>query len=397
MISSIDAKSLIEVGTHPLKTIFISLEDSVGYALAEDLYAPIDFPNFDQSAMDGYGICLEASNILDKYHVTGEEQTGSIDLTPTIQAGEAVRIFTGAKIPFGVNTVIQQEWVEKSGNDIKIMPDVEIKNGMNIRPKGSQTKKGDFVLKKGTAIHPATASLIAGLGIDKINVFKKPEIIILNTGKELVKPGLSIQRGQIYESNSFALNQALLELHILPKEIAWVDDNKNELIEKMNNAIHSCNLLLITGGVSVGDYDYVIEALEANGVQQSFHKIKQKPGKPLYFGSIDHTIVFGLPGNPASVMTCFYQYVYPCIKKMMGFNQTTLRQLTVPCLNQYEKKAGFTHFLIGKIHTHGVEILNHQESYKMNAYAIADAFVEVEEDCTSIQKNDLVKVYLLLR
>lgn len=394
MVTVIDAKKLINVCSIELENINLDLKDCAGFAVSANVFSPMDFPDFEQSAMDGYGIMLENGEKADRYTLKGEEQAGNTEKINIIQQGEAIRIFTGAKIPEGVNTVIQQEWVERNGDEI-CMKENPVHIGMNIRPKGSQTKKGELVLKKGSPLYPATIGLLAGLGIDKINVIRKPKVIIITTGKELVTPGNEIQNGQIFESNSFALSQALADLHIMPVEIYSVDDDKPLLIEKFSKVLGMCDLLLVTGGVSVGDYDFVTEALEINGVKQIFHKVKQKPGKPLYFGKKENTLVFGLPGNPASVLTCFYQYVYPCIKKMMGFARTELKQIQLPVLNDYEKKAGLTHFLKAQINEQGAELLSHQESYKMNSFAIADVLIEVEEDKTIIQKNDLVKVYLL--
>lgn len=238
-------------------------------------------------------------------------------------------------------------------------------------------------------------AFLSGLGINEIEIYRRPKIAIINTGKELVKTGGKLKEGQIYESNSYSLHNALAALHITPQKTVIVNDDFEEIKKEISSSLKENDILLITGGVSVGDYDYVPQALAANGVKEVFHKIKQKPGKPLYFGIKDKTLIFGLPGNPASVLTCFYQYVIPSIKKMMGFKEYELRHLLLPCLNHYEKKKGLTHFLKAKLHQNGtVEILAHQESYKMNTYSIANALVEIDEDCTEICKGNLIKTYI---
>ncbi len=394
MIPVQDAKNQILVGTHPLNEINIALLDAPGYALASDLHAPFDFPDFDQSAMDGYGIYFEEGKQEPFYSVVGEEQAGNVDFTNTIQKGEAIRIFTGAKIPKGVNTVVQQEWVDR-GEERIVIEGRPILIGMNIRKTGSQTKKGDLLLQAGATLQPASVSFLAAFGFADLPVIRKPDVIILNTGKELVPPGHEKKIGQVYESNSYALVNALKCMHIQALDTIWVDDDEKQLAENISQALSRCDLLIITGGVSVGDYDYVVGALANNGVQQIFHKLKQKPGKPLYFGNQADKLVFGLPGNPASVLTCFYQYVYPCIRKMMGFSQLELMQLYLPALNTYEKKAGMTHFLKGRVENSAVELLGHQESYKMNTFGFANALVQIDEDQTFIKENQLVRVYLL--
>ncbi|MCC7030195.1 MAG: molybdopterin molybdotransferase MoeA [Chitinophagaceae bacterium] len=394
MIDVKDAKKFIQVGTKQLSGIILPLKEVYGYATADDIYAPIDFPEWEQAAMDGYGIFLEENIIPDVFSLDGVAQTGDVKPANKLQKDAAIRIFTGAKIPDGVNTVIQQEWVQKEGNNIRIIGG-PLSKGMNIRKRGSQTKKGQLVLTKGSAVNAAATGLLAGLGISHAAVLQKPRIIIINTGKELVPPGQAILSGQVYESNSFALHHILMQMHIQPAEIIWVDDEEAALADLIRKALLSCDLLLVTGGVSVGDYDFVIPAMQTNGVEQLFHKVKQKPGKPLYAGKKDQTLVFGLPGNPASVLTCFYQYVYPCIRAMSGFLQKDLPTLTLPALNNFEKKAGLTHFLKGKISGQGVQILSDQESYKMNTYAVADVLIEIDAETTMIKINDPVKVYLL--
>lgn len=394
MITVEDARKLVQVGTSALKYIELGLRDSVGFALAEDIFAPIDFPSFDQSAMDGYGLNADSDSNGIEYLLVGEQQTGADEFKGVLQKNETVRIFTGAKVPAGVNTVIQQESVVRNGNTVAIIGN-SITVGANIRRMGSQTKKGELALKKGTSLSAASVSLLAGFGFEKVKVHQKPRIIILNTGKELIPPGTIGDAGKIYESNSYSLNHALKQMHIEPIEISWVDDIKEILVQKIKNSLKNCDILMITGGVSVGDYDFVVDALHENGVRKIFHKIKQKPGKPLYFGKKENTLIFGLPGNPASTLTCFYQYVLPCIRKMLGFSQNQLKSLQLICLDNYEKKAGLTHFLMGQIREEGFALLKHQESYKMNSYAEADALVEIEAEKTSVQKGDLVKVYLL--
>ncbi|MBK7690980.1 MAG: molybdopterin molybdotransferase MoeA [Bacteroidetes bacterium] len=394
MISVKDAKNYILVGTQALNEIRVRLSDSAGFALASDIYAPTDFPDFDQSAMDGYGIYYEMGQREPLYRLKGVEQAGNVDSTNKIQKGEAVRIFTGAKIPSGVNTGIQQEFVQSREEGVFI-EDQPIFVGMNIRKAGSQTQQNELLLPAGAALHPAAVSCLAGFGLDTLPVIRKPNIIILYTGKEIVAPGTIKQMGQVFESNTYALINALKGMQIESKEITWVDDDEKQLTDEISLALPKCDLLLITGGVSVGDYDYVVRSLHNNGVQQIFHKLKQKPGKPLYFGKKAEKLIFGLPGNPASVLTCFYEYVFPCIRKLMGFSQLALMEVHLMASNSYQKKIGMTHFLKAYVRDSKVEIVDHQESYKMNSFATANAIIQLDEEETDIVPNQLVKVHLL--
>ena len=195
MIKVQDAKNQIYVGTGELNMIISDLRDSAGMALAADIFSPIDFPDFPQSAMDGYGVFLHDDQSDFTFQLAGEAQAGNIEFNHPVKPGEAVRIFTGAKIPEGVNTVIQQEWIEQDGKMIRLK-DFAVNKGMNIRKPGSQTQLGELVLKKGSGLNPAAASLLAGLGFAQVSVIRKPRIIILNTGKELIDPGKHIQSGQ---------------------------------------------------------------------------------------------------------------------------------------------------------------------------------------------------------
>ncbi len=375
-------------------SILIDLNEAVDYAVSEDIISTIHFPSFDQSAMDGYAFRMEDLSKFAQLEIIGEEQAGDTLEKCLLKEGCAYRIFTGAKIPLGADTVVMQEKTQRTDHHLKII-DHDLKKGSNIRTIGSQTQKGDKVVPKGARITPGTASLIAGLGLSSIPVFQKPTITILTTGKELILPGLSIQSGQIYESNSFSLKHALQTMGLKPIEINWVDDTLKATNLAIEQSLLHSDVIIITGGVSVGDYDFVIPALVQNGVTQLIHNVKQKPGKPFYVGKKENKYIFGLPGNPASVLTCFYMYVLPSLRKMMGFTQTGLTSLYLPLHSNFKKKSGLTHFLKAIVHERSVELLDHQESYKMNSFAIANALVELEEDATECIKGDLVKTHLL--
>ncbi len=398
MITVGEGKKLIQETISNENTIEIEISNAVGYALANDIFAPIHFPSFRQSAMDGYAIRYEDFLLSKTFIVQDEIQAGD-NSTILLEKGKAIRIFTGAKVPDGADTVVQQEATEeistiKYPNSKTINIQLATFNS-NIRSVGSQCKYNDLILKKGTSLQAGTISLLANVGIQKINVFQKPRICILNTGKELLKLGELLQVGKVFESNSFSLVHVLKQMHIDITAISWVDDDLEKTIKAVEQALLQSDFLLVTGGVSVGDYDFVLESLKQNNVEIIFHKLKQKPGKPLLFGKQENKYIFGLPGNPASVLTCFYQYVYPALRQYIGFSAVDLLKINLPISNSYSKKAGLSHFLKAIVHEDSVEILDHQESYKMNSFAIANALVEIHAEKELVEKGELVKVYVL--
>ncbi|MEX0998047.1 MAG: gephyrin-like molybdotransferase Glp [Flavobacteriaceae bacterium] len=367
-----------------------SLPEALGFVLAETLLATMDTPPFDNSAMDGYAFSYSKWDKKSPLTVIGEVQAGSENSLKT-DANEAIRIFTGAPVPPDVDTVIMQEKVERNADKITLL-DENLKQGSNIRPKGSQTKKGDLALQKGQLLTPSGISYLAGMGFSKVNVYAKPKVSIIITGKELVKAGETLEDGKIYESNGIGLTAALRQLTIEPVSVALVDD-VSEAIEKAIESQLNNDIIILTGGVSVGNYDLVPAALEKCGVEKIFHKVKQKPGKPFYFGTTSKALIFALPGNPAAVMTCFYEYVVAALDAFM--QKTHLKTIALPLENDFNKKPGLTYFLKGKTVNNNVEILDSQLSYMLNSFAIADCLVTLDEDKTEFKKGDLVSVLMI--
>lgn len=365
----------------------VSLMDTLGCVAAETIVAPTDTPPFDNSAMDGYAFSFEHWDKKTPLQVVGEIRAGT-NSDYRLKAQEASRIFTGAPIPEGADTVVMQEKTERSENLLSIS-DPNIQANLNIRLQGSQTKMGDLALPKDQLITPASISYLAGMGIEKVQVYKKPTVGIILTGKELVKPGQTLKKGQIYESNGFGLQAGLRNLQIETASILTVDDKEEELVNAIQNMLQY-DILILTGGVSVGNYDLVPASLQQCGVKKVFHKLKQKPGKPIYFGSHSKGIVFGLPGNPAAVMSCFYNYVQVAIGLFM--KRDFVKKSQLPLEKEYTKKPGLTYFLKGKTTQNGVEILGSQLSYMLNSFAVADCLVELEEDRENFEKGTLVDV-----
>lgn len=393
MLSVQEAKTLISSHTALRTPVLLPLEKALSRVLATSIYAPLSIPAFEQSAMDGYAFRFDSWQADAPLEIAGEMAAGATARL-TIEGAQAIRIFTGAPLPAGADTVVMQEKVQVEGNRL-LLQDTELQKGTNVRSVGSEITKGELVLPNGAVLTPAAIGFMAGIGIDEVPVHPSPFITIIVTGNELQSPGQPLQYGQVYESNSFTLRTALQQMQIGTVAYMAAEDDFDKLLHTVVEALSVSDMVLLTGGVSVGNYDYVAKALETCGVTPVFHKLKQKPGKPLYFGTRDEQLIFGLPGNPSSVLTCFYEYVYPCLREQMGYAQTGLSTLKAPLLNEYTKKPGLTHFLKGYWNGEGVRILQAQESYRMQSFAVCNCLVVLPEEVASVNKGELVEVNLL--
>ena len=364
-------------------------KNSLGYVLSEDLFSPINMPPFRQSAMDGYAVNTQKLN---SYNIVGEVKAGDA-INPKLNKGEGVRIFTGAAVPDDANAVVMQEKVERINNTITIKS--VIKDQENIRPLGEQIQKEEKALLKGTKLTPSGIGYLLSLGITEVEVFKKPSVGIVVTGNELIESGKPLKHGQIYESNGAMLHSALIELGFNTITLYNTDDNFENTKSVINDSITNNDLVLISGGISVGDYDFVGKALLDLGIKQLFYKVKQKPGKPLFFGKNKDTYVFALPGNPASALSCFYNYVYIALQQLSGNYNAQLIKLKAKVSEPYIKKGDRAQFLKAYYNNGNVEIHTSQASSMLNTFAIANAFVYVPSDKSEIQKNELVDVILI--
>ena len=366
-----------------------SVLESSGFVLFEDIYSPINMPPFSQSAMDGYALCLH--NDL-TYSVIDEVKAGNSH-HPKLNVGEAVRIFTGAPVPETANAVIMQEKVTIDGKKIILNKTVLLDE--NIRPLAEQVKQGEIALKKGTKLTPAAIGYLTSLGTTDVEVCKKPSIAIVVTGDELIDAGQPLTYGNIYESNSGMLLSALIGLGFANVTTHKVEDNYTNTLTKLDKVINQNDMVLITGGISVGDYDFVGKALKELEVKEIFYKVKQKPGKPLFFGKKKNTIVFALPGNPAAALSCFYIYVNTALQKMAGDLNYSLTKTTAKSTSEYIKKGDRAQFLKAIYKNHEVTILEGQSSAMLQTFALANALVYVSEALDSIKINDTVEIILL--
>lgn len=371
------------------KSQVIDLNGTMDFVLAMDVVSEMDMPPFRQSAMDGYAVHIGDSNT---YKVIDEIKAGDAKNT-VLRPGEAVRIFTGAPVPDSANTVVMQEKVRVSDKVIVIDPPLNIDD--NIRPKGEQIRAGAIALNKGTKINAAHIGFLSSLGVTEVTVYKKPIITIVITGNELVSPGQKLDFGEIYESNGAMLTAVLSGLGYKDTTLANVGDDYDHTQKVLQEAIKNSDVVLVTGGISVGDYDFVGQALKAIDVEEVFYKVNQKPGKPLYFGKKGQVSIFALPGNPAAALNCFYIYVYPLLRKREGANHTQLTRITMPLSADYSVKGSRDQFLKAKVARGEVQILGGQSSAMLSAFGDANALVYLPGTLAEVKKETLVETILL--
>ncbi len=316
MISVDDAVEIVLGEAETLPTMHVVIEGSKGYILSEPVFSDIDFPAFDRVMMDGYALMAASSGEGVILPVDGVVSAGEFRTDP-VPEGHAVKIMTGAPLPPGTDAVIQVELTSDAG-DGNVKLNAGIESGTNIAVQGEEVKKGVELLPVGLVIDSAVASVMAMAGRAKVNVYSVPRIGILSTGSELVRPSKKIpEPGQIRDSNTYGLNVQCLLWGGVPIRLGNPGDDPDELKRFIEKGLEY-NILALTGGVSMGDYDLAPDILREIGVEILFHKVAQKPGKPLLFGKRDKTYVFGLPGNPVAAYLGFELYAGPLIRRMSG-------------------------------------------------------------------------------
>lgn len=371
------------------KPVFLPLQKSLGKFTASAVLAPMDVPSFDNSGMDGYAIAWDESG--EGREVVEVIQAGvSPDLI--LEKGKAVRIFTGAAIPVGADTVIPQEYITRTENMI-FFESSEFFRGVNVRKKGAQCKVGWEVVPVGSKISPGTIGLMASLGIQEIEVYPSPKVSLILTGDEIIDLGNLLRRGQIYNANGPALEAYLEMVGIGDFNILKVKDEESEVTRVISEALEDSDFVLLTGGISVGDFDFVKGSLEQNGVEQLFYKLRQRPGKPLFVGRKKDKLVFALPGNPASVLSCFIQYVKPCIQEWMGNTDAWAGPKFLPMERDFDKKAPLTFFLKAKIQDGKIHLLPGQESFNLLPFGVADGLVEIPQELEHVEEGSLIAFY----
>lgn len=387
MISVQQAKAIVNNNIPPSKLIELPLLEALNFCLAKDIFSEINMPPFRQSAMDGFALNMHDSL---SYQLIGEIKAGDshkIDLKP----GEAVKIFTGAAVPDSANAVMQVEKTTISNEILELKESVPFE--ANIRPLGEQIRKDEIALAKGNILNAAAIGFLAGLGITTVSVYRKPNVGILVTGNELVKPGNPLEFGKIYESNAIMLHAALLDSGFKNCTTYNVDDDFLNTKNSIEKALQENDILLISGGISVGDYDFVEEALKSLEVETLFYKVNQKPGKPLLVGKKEEKLIFALPGNPAASLTCFYIYVKPVLEQISGLSKDENFILQKELDHDYAVNNTRSQFLKANFINNEVTVLSHQASSMLNTFAHSNCLIHLPEGNYELKKGSKVDFY----
>lgn len=385
------AKELIRESVQSLSEEIVPLYAALGRVLSQNILAPISLPPFRQSAMDGYAIILNSG--LNNRYKKGEIIQAGDALPKDIKQGEAVRIFTGAPTPNNANCVVMQEYVEATDSEITITKEVGVND--NIREIGEQISAGDMALEKGTVLTPSGLGFLQHLGITEVQVIAFPSVSLVVSGNELATPGTTLKGGEIYESNSITLGSAIEQAGYDSPRITFVQDNLEATIASFQYALNNSDMLLVSGGISVGDYDFAKKAFEHIGVKEIFYKVKQKPGKPLFFGMYGNKPVFGLPGNPASALVCLYQYVLPAMRLLSGKEVIDPMVIQLPLANTFSKRGDRPQFVKAITNGQEVTILDGQQSSMLHTFATANSLVFIPADLMQLANGDLVEVHLI--
>jgi len=395
-------KALKTVMRHcgPLGDGMAAIDEALGHVLAESVRATEPSPRFDNTAMDGYAIraadtAVASARSPARLQIVESVFAGEV-ARRRLSDGQACRIMTGAPIPRGADAVAAKEEVTVDGRCINL--DHAVPAGQHIRRRGEEMKSGTTVLKKGVVVDPGVTGCLASLGRRRVRVYRRPRVSVIATGDETVPPGQKLAPGQIYDSNSFMLTAALKQMGITPTRVRHVGDHPTALRNAVAAALRVSDALVVTGGVSVGDRDYLREVVARERVKEIFWRVKQKPGKPLYFGARGKRVVFGLPGNPASVFTCFYVYAYPALRRMAGHGGKGLPEQSLPLANEVRSDASRWRFLKARTivgPSPSVMALTRQASHMISSLAEADRLIVVPPGAGRLAAGTVVSTWRL--
>ncbi|MEJ2855007.1 MULTISPECIES: molybdopterin molybdotransferase MoeA [unclassified Saccharothrix] len=380
------------VGVMPV--VDLPVADCLGLVLAADLVAPIPLPPFDNSAMDGYAVrAADLASVPVTLPVADDIPAGKTSLVP-LEPGTAQRIMTGAPVPPGADAVVQVEWTDGGTSSVRVDRSVVV--GQNVRLAADDVAAGATVLAAGTPLGPAQLGLAAALGFAVLPVRRRPRVLVLSTGSELVSPGTELLPGQIYESNGVMLAAAVREAGGEAELLRFVPDDVDAFHAAVGARLAEFDLLLTSGGVSAGAYEVVKDAFTGRGVE--FTKVAMQPGGPQGAGRYQGVAVATLPGNPVSAQVSFEVFIRPALRAALGFAQVERPTAKARLSAGLTSPAGRTQFRRGKydpVSGRVVTPVGGPGSHLLSALAISDCLIEVPEDVTALAEGDEVLVRFL--
>ena len=377
----------------------LNLRAALGRVLAEDVTSPLDVPAHDNSAMDGYAVRFAdlRADAEVTLKIAGTAFAGA-PFQPQVNAGECVRIMTGGVVPAGTDTIVMQEHVRASGSSVTIGGGH--RRGQNVREAGEDLKTGQVALQRGQLLRPAEIGLIASLGIGEIAVYRKLRVAFFSTGDELRSIGTPLAEGQIYDSNRYTIHGMLTRLGCEVIDMGVVRDDSDLLERAFRTASEAADVVITSGGVSVGEADFVKDLLEKLG-EVVFWKIAMKPGRPLAYGRVGAAHFFGLPGNPVSVMVTFYQFVRDALLRLSGRDPVPpLPSFRVPCTSSLKKAPGRTEFQRGVLTQDAsgnwsVRVTGEQGSGILRSMSEANCFIILPEAQGNVAAGTVVEVQVM--
>lgn len=403
MISVEEAKRIMMERVRPVPVEEVSLVEAQGRYVAEDVVSVHHHPLFDCSAIDGYAFRFEDDSA--KWRVVGEVAAGEVFAGP-LGKGDCVRIFTGAMVPADADTCVMQEFVQRDGDIIR-HTDVRLKPGSNVRLKGEQVKPGDVLLRKGERVDAVAIGLLASAGITHLNCARTIATTVITTGSEFDAASVSIELsegdrsssvpapGRIFNSNGVML-EAALERCTVENTMASSPDDLDSLKWHFHWALNAMrDVVILTGGVSVGDHDLVELVAQEMGATIHFHGVAQKPGKPMLFAELDGSFIFGLPGNPRAVMVLFWEYVFPFLRAMQGAKDPWLATDHLPIDAALDIKGDRAEFRAAQVRGGKVTLLRDEGSHMLRSLIDANALAYLPAAQRSWKAGDPVEVHYL--
>ena len=388
-------RKLGDLTTPVLDTEVIPLIGSNGRVVASTIDAPMDLPPFDTSAMDGYAVHESDLNQERELAVIGESRAGHV-YQNAAAPGTAIRIFTGAPIPRGTSAVVIQEDVERNGDQIRFRASLEI--GENIRRRGHDIAKTQLLAKAGDRLDAYKISWLAACGVTNLTAVRRIRVALFSTGDELIDPGTPLGPGQIYDANRTALRELLSERPVEVLDLGALPDDPHAINRALETAAKAADVVVTSGGVSVGDADYVKDIVAQAG-SLDFWKIALKPGKPLAVGRVGKALFFGLPGNPVSTIITYLLFVAPTIDRLCGMSDNTPYRLPAILQETIEHHQGRREYIRGVFRTNDdrvtVSPTGDQSSNRLATFANANCLIVVPEQTDDIKAGSVVDIVLL--